>query len=147
MGITPVRLISPTVGFTPTNPFTEDGLTTEPSVSEPTAAAQRLAAVAAPAPELDPDVFRSSAYGFRVRPPRPLQPLIECVERKLAHSLILVFARINAPAERNREAANASCAACEPSSASDPAEVLILSPVSMLSLIKIGIPCNGPRGP
>src|SRR5262245_18929008 len=75
MGMTPVRLMRPTVGLMPTSPLVEDGLTMDPSVSVPTAAAQRLAATAAPEPELEPEVLRSRAYGFRVSPPRPLQPL------------------------------------------------------------------------
>ena len=43
-----------------------------------------------------------ATYGFRVCPPRPLQPLVECVERKLAHSLRFVLPRITAPASRSR---------------------------------------------
>jgi hypothetical protein len=73
----PARLISPTVGLIPTSADAADGDVTDPSVSVPTATAQQLAAVAAPDPELDPDGERSSAYGFRVCPPRPLHPLDE----------------------------------------------------------------------
>ena len=61
MGIMPARLISPSVGLMPTIPLAFDGHTTEPSVSVPTATAQRLADVAAPEPELDPQALRSSA--------------------------------------------------------------------------------------
>jgi hypothetical protein len=61
----------------PTIPFMDAGQTTEPSVSEPTDAAQRFAETATPDPELDPHGLRSSAYGFLVCPPRPLQPLVE----------------------------------------------------------------------
>ena len=57
----PVRLTSPSVGFTPTSPQLFDGETINPSVSVPTPTAARFAAMAAPVPELDPDVFRSSA--------------------------------------------------------------------------------------
>ena len=39
----------------------------------------------------------------------------------------------------------ASFGAIDPSRANDPAVVCIRSPVSMLSLIRIVIPCNGPR--
>src|SRR5579863_7208724 len=77
MGTMPARLIRPSVGLMPTNPFAEEGQTTEPSVSVPTAAAHRLAAVAAPEPELDPQGLRSRAYGFFVCPPRALHPLLE----------------------------------------------------------------------
>ena len=45
----------PTVGLMPTIMFWLDGLSTEPDVSVPTFAAQKLAAV--PMPELDPPVF------------------------------------------------------------------------------------------
>ena len=73
----PFRLIRPTVGLIPARPFEDDGQTMEPSVSVPTATAHKLAAVAAPEPELDPEGLRFSAYGFLVWPPRPLQPLVE----------------------------------------------------------------------
>src|SRR5215472_12845245 len=102
MGITPARLMRPTVGLMPTRPFAPDGHTIEPSVSVPTPIAARLAAIAAPVPELEPHGLRSSAYGFFVCPPRPLQPLVECVDRKLAHSLRFVLPRITTPAARRR---------------------------------------------
>src|SRR3954471_864081 len=104
----PARLTRPSVGLKPTSPLLFDGDTMEPSVSVPTAAAARLAAIAAPEPELDPDGLRSSAYGFFVCPPRPLHPLDECVERKFAHSLRLVLPRITAPASRSLVTMNAS---------------------------------------
>src|SRR4051794_11493174 len=77
IGMMPDRLSRPTVGWTPTRPLTDAGEMIEPLVSVPTAAAQRLAEAAAPEPELEPDALRSRAYGFLVRPPRPLQPLVE----------------------------------------------------------------------
>src|SRR5579885_2561465 len=100
MGMIPLRLIKPTVGLRPTTPQMDDGLTTEPSVSLPTATAQRLAATAAADPELEPDGLRASICGLRVCPPRPLQPLTDRVERKLAHSLRFVLPRMIAPAAR-----------------------------------------------
>jgi hypothetical protein len=57
----PARLINPSVGLIPTIPFADEGQTIEPSVSVPTATAQRFAETAAPDPELDPQGFRSSA--------------------------------------------------------------------------------------
>jgi len=63
--------------------------------------------IAAPDPELEPQGFRFSAQGLIVCPPRPLQPLEERVERKLAHSLMLVFPRISAPAWRSLRAMKA----------------------------------------
>src|ERR1700752_2962384 len=116
----PARLTSPTVGLMPTSEFAEEGQTIEPSVSVPIAAAPRFAAMAAPEPELEPHGLRSSAYGFLVCPPRPLQPLDDFVERKLAHSLKFVLPRMTAPASRSFFATNASCARFEPTSASGP---------------------------
>ena len=50
----PLRLSRPTVGLRPTRPLHEAGDTTEPSVSVPMATAHKLAATAAPEPELEP---------------------------------------------------------------------------------------------
>jgi len=141
----PRPLTSPTVGLIPTMPFIDEGQTMEPSVSVPTAAAHRLADTATPDPELEPHGLRSSAYGLRVCPPRPLQPLTERDERKLAHSLRLVFPRITAPAARSRATTPASAGTGASTRASEPAVVRILSAVSMLSLISTGMPCSGPR--
>src|SRR5262245_28063561 len=81
IGMIPERLQSPTVGLMPTNPLIEDGHTIEPSVSVPIVIAARFAEPAAPDPELEPHGLRSSAYGLRVCPPRPLQPLDELDDR------------------------------------------------------------------
>src|SRR5829696_7385763 len=105
----PRRLTTPTVGLIPTRPFTDAGQMMLPSVSVPTPMAARLAAIAAPVPELDPHGLRSSMYGFFVCPPRELQPDVDRVERKFAHSLRLVLPRITAPASRRRETMKASC--------------------------------------
>ena len=126
-------------------PLIEAGEVIEPSVSVPIAIAARPAATAAAEPELEPLVLRSSACGLRVRPPRPLQPLVERVERMLAHSLRLVLPRITAPASRRRATRKASRVACTPSSASEPAVVLIRSPVARLSLMTSAVPCSPAR--
>src|SRR5689334_13408320 len=147
IGMIPERLTRPNVGLMPTSPFADDGHTIDPSVSVPTPTAARLAEIDAPVPELEPHGLRSSTYGFFVCPPRPLHPLVECVERKFAHSLRFVFPRITTPTARRRSTRNASFDGAGPSSASDPAVVIIRSAVSMLSLIKTGIPWSGPRGP
>ena len=63
----------------------------------------------------------------------------------LAHSLRLVFPRMTAPAARRRVTRPASAGGRAPSSASDPAVVSMRSAVPMLSLIRIGMPCRGPR--
>src|SRR5918911_2568369 len=147
MGMIPARLTRLTVGLIPTSEHAADGERMDPSVSVPMAAAQRLAAAATAEPELEPEGVRSSAYGLRHCPPRPLQPLEECVERKFAHSLRLVLPRITAPAARSRLATNASRAGIEPARAREPAVVIIRSAVAMLSLRRIGMPCSGPRAP
>src|SRR5690349_3034188 len=98
MGMMPLRLTMPTVGLIPASPFDEEGQTMDPSVSVPIPAAAKFAEIPAPVPELDPHGLRSSEYGFLVRPPRPLHPLVEWLDRMLAHSLRFVFPRITAPA-------------------------------------------------
>ena len=98
MGIIPDLLHNPTVGLSPTSPLTEEGETIEPSVSVPILMAQRLAAVAVPEPALDPDGLRSRIYGHLVCPPLLLHPLVDLVDRKLAHSLKLVLPSNTAPA-------------------------------------------------
>src|SRR4051812_13146924 len=129
----------------PTMPFADDGQTIDPSVSEPIATVHRFAATAPPDPELEPHGFRSRTYGFFACPPRPLQPLVEWVERKLAHSLRFALPSNTAPAARSFAATVESWSGCEPASASDPAVVVIRSAVSTLSFNSIGMPCNGPR--
>src|SRR5256885_380048 len=113
IGTMPAPRRRPSVGLTPTSPFADEGQPTEPSVSVPTRAAARLAEIATPVPVLEPQPLRSRTYGFFVRPPRPLQPLVECVERKFAHSLRFVLPRITAPDSRNRVRTAASRAAVE----------------------------------
>src|SRR6185312_12622131 len=81
IGMMPLRLQRPTVGLMPTMPQMLDGEMIEPSVSVPMPTVANVAAIAAPVPLLEPLVFRSSTYGFRVSPPRPLHPLVLCVER------------------------------------------------------------------
>src|SRR3954466_4179118 len=138
----PARLMRPRVGLNPTIPFAEDGHTIEPSVSLPTATVHRFADVAAPEPELDPQALRSRAYGFLVRPPRPLHPLVEWLDRMFAHSLRFVFPRITAPPAGSFCATRESFGGLEPTSASEPAVVIIRSAVAMLSLMSTGTPCS-----
>src|SRR5688572_1485498 len=54
IGMIPARLTSPTVGLMPTSPFTDEGHRMLPSVSVPIPIPARLAAMAAPVPELEP---------------------------------------------------------------------------------------------
>src|SRR5579863_8930861 len=116
----------------PTTPLFDDGLMIEPSVSLPSAATHRLADTATPDPELDPPGLRSSTQGLCVCRPLPLQPLEDRVERKLAHSLRLVFPISTAPASRSLLTTGASACTLAPTSASEPAVVCIRSAVSML---------------
>src|SRR5437879_8339801 len=111
-----------------------------PSVSVPIETAVKFAAAAAPDPELDPQGFRSMAYGLLHWPPRPDQPLVEKNERKLAHSLKLVLPKIIAPAARRCAATVESRRAGVPTRASEPAAVCIWSCVSILSFSRIGMP-------
>ncbi len=64
IGITPQRLIRPTVGLIPASMLAFEGDRIEPDVSVPTLPAQKLAAV--PMPELDPPVLST---GRRRAPP------------------------------------------------------------------------------
>src|SRR5688572_22134713 len=140
IGMMPARLTMPIPGLSPTRLHSADGHRMEPSVSVPAATAHRLAATAAPEPELDPHGLRPRAYGFRHWPPRALQPGSERVDRKFAHSERLLLPSSTAPAARRRATTVASFAGFAPTSASEPAVVAILSAVSMLSLIRIGMP-------
>src|SRR5437870_2814874 len=132
MGMTPWQLVRPTVGLMPTMPLADEGLMIEPSVSVPRAAAHRLADTATPEPALEPPGLRSSTNGLRVWRPRPLQPLDERVERKLAHSLRLALPSSTAPACRSLVTTGASWLGGVPSKASEPAVVCMRPPVSML---------------
>src|ERR1051325_11400741 len=102
----PDRLHKPNVGLMPTRPFVDEGQMIEPSVSVPMPTVVKSEAIAAPVPELEPHGLRSSTYGLRVCPPRPLHPLVEREERKLAHSLRLFLPNKTAPATRNRSTMN-----------------------------------------
>src|SRR5881275_1879397 len=125
-------------------PFALPGQTMLPSVSLPNDTAVKFAEVAAPDPELEPQGLRSMPYGLLVCPPRPDQPLVDSKDRKFAHSERLVLPRMTAPPARRFAATVESCRAGFPNSANDPAVVCILSPVSMLSFSRTGMPCNGP---
>src|SRR5690606_38039196 len=131
---------SPSVGFNPTTPFMAAGHVIDPSVSVPTLAGAYPAAIAAALPELEPHGLRSSTCGFFVKPPTALQPLIECSERKFAHSLKFAFPRMIAPAARRFAITGASRRVILEASASDPAVVAVGSADSMLSLTRIGMP-------
>ncbi len=75
-GTTPFNDSNPDVVFNPTRSFQVDGMRTEPPVSEPTAAAAKLNATDAAAPEDEPPATAlglftqggDSVTGFRPRP-------------------------------------------------------------------------------
>src|ERR1700737_4494903 len=144
MGTTPARLVRPTVGLIAATPLALPGQTMLPAVSLPNDTAAQFPEAAAPEPELEPQGLRSMPYGLLVCPPRPDQPLIDSNERKFAHSERLVLPRMTAPPARKLAATVESRFAGVPTSANDPALVCILSPVSMLSLSRTGMPCRGP---
>src|SRR6201986_4726868 len=145
IGTIPDRLTRPTVGLMPTTPQGLAGATIEPSVSVPTATGARAAATPAAEPELDPDGLRSSAYGLAVWPPRVDQPLVECVDRKFAHSDRFALPMMTAPASRSRETRNASSGSAD-SNAGEPAVVGIPATWT-LSLTRTGMPSRGPPRP
>ena len=62
----PVRGITPGVLRTPTRLQNDDGTRIEPPQSVPRPIAARLAATAAPVPELEPPASRLVSYGLRV---------------------------------------------------------------------------------
>ena len=129
----------------PTIPQALAGQTMEPLVSVPTASGVSPAATATAEPELDPDGLRPDPYGFSTWPPSVLQPLVETVERKLAHSDRFALPRITAPAWRSRPTQNASPDSA-PDRAGDPA-VAGIPRTAMLSLTRTGIPASGPACP
>ena len=138
----PDRLTRPSVGFTPTTPQELDGDTIDPSVSVPTASGASPAATATPEPELDPDGFRPTPRGLTAWPPSVDHPLLECVDRKFAHSDRLALPRMIAPAARSRPTRNASAPAAD-ASAGEPA-VAGEPSAEMLSLSSTGMPASGP---
>jgi hypothetical protein len=78
-------------------------------------------------------------------PPTALQPLIEWLERILAHSDRLVLPRITMPASVSRLTSGASRLVTLSFSAREPAVVAVSSALSILSFSRIGTPCSGPR--
>ena len=137
-GINPLRLTSPVVGRIPTKLFAEAGERTELTVSVPIPATPNPAATPAPVPPLDPPGVRLRSYGFSVCPPSELT-----VSPQTANSCRLTLAKIIAPASLSFRTRKASCAGCCSFRQTAPA-VVFMSAVSILSLSKMGIPCNGP---
>ena len=63
-GMTPARLVSPTVGLIPTAEFSAAGQMIDPAVSVPRDTAAMFAATAIADPLLDPHGSADSTYGF-----------------------------------------------------------------------------------
>ena len=68
IGMIPLRLTSPIVGFIPTRPHAAAGIRIEPPPSEPVAHGTRPAATAAAEPPEDPPGVRVKSQGLRVIP-------------------------------------------------------------------------------
>ena len=145
IGTMPVRETRPTVGFRPTIPVIAAGQVIEPSVSVPMARAASPAAIAAPDPADEPQAVRSKEWGLRTKPPAPLHPLMELVERKFAHSDRFVLPRTTAPASVRRLTNGASRVGTLALRARDPAVVAVPSNDSRLSFSRMVTPCRGPR--
>src|ERR1700730_8617609 len=135
-----LRLTNPTVGFSPTTPLIAAGQVIDPTVWVPMPASTSPAATAAALPDDEPQGSRSSANGFRVCPPTPLQPEIDALDRMLAHSDKFVLPRITAPAARSRATSGASRWVTLSSNAMLPAVVGSGPSASMLSLSRIAYP-------
>src|SRR3989441_7018015 len=94
--IIPRVLTSSLVGSSPTRLFTADGQRTETTVSSPIAHVTRFAATEDADPALDMPGSRSVSYGLQNVPPKELRA------PSTAYSARFAFARMIAPASRNR---------------------------------------------
>ena len=133
--------------------FAFEGLITDPPVSVPTFAAQKLAAV--PTPELDPPVCSAGrpsnvlsrgsgrgSYGLNANPPTALKLPgigVGAPATQLASSVNPVFAMMMAPASRRFFVSVASYGGTYPANASAP-PVVGMVVVWMLSFSAIGMP-------
>src|SRR5262245_57808671 len=110
------------------------GFRTEPALSVPMDAKQRSAATATADPPLEPPGILDKSHGLYVVPKYGL-----IVVPPAAHSCILVFPRIIAPALLSRATTVASKSGTQSARIFDPA--VVLTPrVAKLSLIDTGIP-------
>ena len=101
-GIVPSVGIIPRVGFSPVRPVAVAGPLTEPPVSEPSAAKQSPAAVAAAEPLEEVHTQMSSPQGFRgVGRPGPWSVRAASDMRRVPRTM--------APADRSRRTTSASC--------------------------------------
>ena len=126
----------------PKTPVSALGISTDPLVSVPSPRGAKLAASAAPVPQLDPPVVKSRLWGFRVWPPRVLALMGALPNQSLA----LTFARMMAPASLSFRVTVASRGGKDSAKPTKP-PVVGNPAASIVSLRTTGTPCSGPRGP
>src|SRR5205823_395903 len=141
-GMTPARLVSPSVGLIPTSPFSVDGLMIEPDVSEPTAAVANAIEPATPDPAEDP-LGSPKSYALFTCPPNELYPFGIDRSTQFANSDRFVLPRMTAPAFCSCCVMKASSLGTKPASAMEPA-VVGISVVPTLAFRTTGIPISGP---
>src|SRR5205809_8139954 len=132
-GSTPAVLTRRYVGLQPATPQYDAGRVIEPPVWEPSAPGHMPQATAAAEPLLEPPGVRSGFHGLRVGG-----------GSKLAYCVVTVLPSRIAPAWRSFLTIVASSRAMLLAHSFDPAAVG-QSNTSMMSLIPMGMPCNGPR--
>src|ERR1700743_349959 len=113
----PARETSAQLGRKPTRALLEEGLRTDPQVSEPSPTTPKLAASPPPVPPDDPPVPCAVLYGLRAKPGKT-ELMLSRPPR--AHSDIVAFARMIAPAWRSRATAPESLAGTQPSKVAEP---------------------------
>src|SRR6266550_4036463 len=125
-------------GLRPYTPQNDDGMRIDPAPSEPWASGPNPAAVAAPAPALEPPVVIAVFQGLRVMPvsglsPSPFQP----------NSGVVVLPSITPPAFRRRRTTGGSTSGTRCSKMYDP-DIVRTPFVKCRSLMENGMPCSGP---
>ena len=128
----------PKVVRSPTTPFSEPGMRTEPPVSVPSETGTSSAATAAPEPPLEPPGMRERSQGLRQGPVCSF-----CEVAPKASSCMVSLPTSTAPAACRRRVTSASSAGTR--SRKNPAPAVVTMPaVSMLSFSPTGSPCSGP---
>ena len=136
--ISPMRLTTPYVGFTPTTPHSAAGWRIDPPVSLPKPRVAKPAATAAALPPLEPPGTRLVSSGLRVGPNAEFSVL-----EPMANSSRLVLPTITAPAARSRVTTVASYGGFHPSRMRDE-HVVGMPRVQRLSFKATGTPASGP---
>ena len=136
--IMPSRLTSSCVGASPTRLFTAAGHRIDTTVSSPIAQVTRLAATELAEPALDMPGSRSVSYGLQKVPPNELRA------PSTAYSARFAFARMIAPASRNRRTNVASSGGRSFAYCASAPDVVRMSKVSYWSLMAMTTPWSGP---